>query len=445
MIKNVVKKMSVPQIIVGGYSTLILLGTILLALPISTVQGIWTPFFDAFFSSTSAVTVTGVTIFETATYWSLFGQIVLLFLIEVGGLGFMSIWVLLYQNIIGPPNLKSRLVMSESFDLSTRENVTFRVWYILKFSMVVQGMGLLLLSFAFVPEYGFIKGLYYSLFHSVSAFTNGGLDLFTNSLVDFQTNPYILLVMMLLVITGGLGFIVWDELLDFPKKRTLSIYTKVVLTTTLALFAVGTFLFWLSERQTGTFDHLSYGEQFLNYLMLSVTVRSSGFTNIHFTHLSHSSLMLSLVLIFIGASSGSTGGGIKVSTFAVVLITIVRFFQGKKPTVFNRTLGENTVRRAFIILTVGIFFIILGTFALSLTETLYNNLGFEYLVTEVISALGAVGISLGMTPHLTLPGKMIIIILMLIGRVGILTFLWSILGEKRESRINYPEIDLLVG
>ena len=132
--------------------------------------------------------------------------------------------------------------MSESFDLSTRENVTFRVWYILKFSMVVQGMGLLLLSFAFVPEYGFIKGLYYSLFHSVSAFTNGGLDLFTNSLVDFQTNPYILLVMMLLVITGGLGFIVWGELLDFPKKRTLSIYTKVVLTTTLALFAVGTFL-----------------------------------------------------------------------------------------------------------------------------------------------------------------------------------------------------------
>ena len=140
MIKNVVKKMSVPQIIVGAYSTLILLGTILLALPISTVQGIWTPFFDAFFSSTSAVTVTGVTIFETATYWSLFGQIVLLFLIEVGGLGFMSIWVLLYQNIIGPPNLKSPLVMSESFDLSTRENVTFRVWYILKFSMVVQGI-----------------------------------------------------------------------------------------------------------------------------------------------------------------------------------------------------------------------------------------------------------------------------------------------------------------
>lgn len=445
MIQNLIKKMSVPQIIVGAYVALILIGTILLALPISTAQRIWTPFFDAFFSSTSAVTVTGVTIFETATYWSLFGQIVLLFLIEVGGLGFMSIWVLLYQNIIGPPDLKSRMVMSESFDLSTSENVLDRVWYILKFALLVQGIGLLLLSFAFVPVHGLIKGLYYSLFHSISAFTNGGLDLFTNSLVDFQTNPYILIVMMLLVITGGLGFIVWDELLNYPKKRKLSIYTKIVLITTSSLFAIGTVLFWLSETQTGTFDHLSPGEQFLNYLMLSVTVRSSGFTNIDFTHLSHSSLMLSLVLIFIGASSGSTGGGIKVSTFAVVLITIVRFFQGKKPTVFNRTLADKTLQRSFIVFAVGIFFAILGTFALSLTETLYNNLGFEFIVTEVISALGAVGISLGMTPHLTIPGKFIIIILMLIGRVGILTFLWSILGEKRESRINYPEIDLLVG
>ena len=442
MLTDFIKKLSVPQIIVGAYTTLIL---ILLALPISTAQRIWTPFFEAFFSSTSAVTVTGVTLFETATYWSYFGKTVLLLLIEIGGLGFMSIWILFYQNLVGAPNLKSRMVMSESFDLSTSENVLDRVWYILKFALLVQGIGLLLLSFAFVPEHGLIKGFYYSLFHSISAFTNGGLDLFTNSLVDFQTNPYVLIVMMLLVITGGLGFIVWGELLDYPKKRKLSIYTKIVLITTTSLFAIGTVLFWLSERQTGTFDHLSSGEQFLNYLMLSVTVRSSGFTNIDFTHLSHSSLMLSLVLIFIGASSGSTGGGIKVSTFAVVLITIVRFFQGRKPTVFNRTLADKTLQRSFIVFAVGIFFAILGTFALSLTETLYNNLGFEFIVTEVISALGAVGISLGMTPHLTIPGKFIIIILMLIGRVGILTFLWSILGEKRESRINYPEIDLLVG
>lgn len=445
MITNFVRKMSVPQIIVGAYASLIVIGAILLSLPISTTQRIWTPFFDAFFSSTSAVTVTGVTIFETATYWSYFGQIVLLFLIEIGGLGFMSIWILFYQNLIGQPDLKSRMVMSKSFDLDSSENVLDRVWYILKFALFVQGIGSLLLSFSFIPEYGFTKGFYYSIFHSISAFTNGGLDLFTNSLIDFQTNGYVLIVMMLLIVTGGLGFIVWGELLDYRKTKKISIYTKLVLITTAALWVIGTFFFWLSERHSGSFDHLTYGEKFLNYLMLSVTVRSSGFSNIDFTHLSHSSLMLSLVLIFIGASSGSTGGGIKVSTFAVVLITIVRFFQGRKPTVFNRTLAEKTVQRSFLVFAVGIFFVVVGTFALSLTETLYNNLGFEFIVTEVISALGSVGVSMGMTPHLSIPGKVIIMMLMIIGRVGILTFLWSILGEKRESRINYPEIDLLVG
>ena len=164
--------MSVPQIIVGAYASLIVIGAILLSLPISTTQRIWTPFFDAFFSSTSAVTVTGVTIFETATYWSYFGQIVLLFLIEIGGLGFMSIWILFYQNLIGQPDLKSRMVMSKSFDLDSSENVLDRVWYILKFALFVQGIGSLLLSFSFIPEYGFTKGFYYSIFHSISAFTN---------------------------------------------------------------------------------------------------------------------------------------------------------------------------------------------------------------------------------------------------------------------------------
>ncbi len=440
-----IKKLSVPQIIVGAYASLILIGTILLALPMSSVQRIWTPFFDAFFSSTSAVTVTGVTIFETATYWSYFGKTVLLLLIEIGGLGFMSIWFLFYQNLIGSPNLKSRMVMTESFELSSSENVLDQVWTILGFSLIAQAIGALLLAFAFIPDYGFFEGLYFSVFHSVSAFTNGGLDLFTNSLINFQTDPYVLIVMMLLIVVGGLGFIVWIDLLNYRQTKKLSVYTKIVLITTASLWVFGTLFFWLSERKTGTFDHLSYGEQFLNYLLLSVTVRSSGFTNIDFTHLSPSSLILAQCLIFIGASSGSTGGGIKVSTFAVLLITIIRFFQGKKSIVFNRTLTTKTVQRAFFIFTVGVFFITAGTFALSLTENLQEGLGIEYLFTEVVSALGAVGLSMGLTPHLSIAGQVIIIILMLIGRVGVLTFLWSIIGDKRESRINYPEINLLVG
>lgn len=440
-----IKKLSVPQIIVGAYTILILVGTLLLALPISSAQRIWTPTLDAFFSSTSAVTVTGVTILDTASYWSYFGKTVLLFLIEIGGLGFMSIWVLFYQNLIGRPNLKSRMVMSESFDLSSSESVMDRVWAILRFALVAQLIGAVLLALYFLPEFGLAKGSYFSVFHSVSAFTNGGLDLFSTSLLDFQTNEFVLIVTMLLIITGGLGFIVWDEILNYRKKKKLSIYTKVILITTGILYVIGTALYWLSERNTLAFANLDTGHQLLNYLMLSVTVRSSGFTNIDFTHLSFSSLILTNFLIFIGASSGSTGGGIKVSTLAVVVMTIVRFFQGRKPTVFNRTISGDTVKRAFFIFTIAIFLVGIGTFALSLTETLPDGIGSEYIVTEVVSALGSVGISMGLTPHLTVPGKFIIIILMLIGRVGILTFLWSIIGEKRESRLNYPEINFLVG
>ena len=171
---NFIKKLSVPQIIVGAYASLILIGAILLSLPIASAQGIWTPFFDAFFSSTSAVTVTGVTILETATYWSYFGKTTLLLLIEIGGLGFMSIWILFYLNLIGSPDLKTRMVMSESFDLSSSENVLDRVWTILKFSLVVQAIGTVFLAFSFIPEYGWLEGSYFSVFHSVSAFTNGG-------------------------------------------------------------------------------------------------------------------------------------------------------------------------------------------------------------------------------------------------------------------------------
>lgn len=426
-------------------TVLILVGTLILTLPISSASHEWTSFLDAFFSSTSAVTVTGVTILDTSTYWSLFGKTILMLLIEVGGLGFMSIWVIMLNTLGNQPNLKQRMVMTESFDLQTGESVSKRVWYIIRFSLIAQLIGAFLLGVAFIPEYGFFKGIYYSVFHSASAFTNGGLDLFSNSLHDFQTHSYVLIVMMLLIMTGGLGFIVWGELLRYRKTKKMSIYTKVVLITTGILWILGALLFWLSERGTGTFSDLSVFDQILNYLMLSVTTRSSGFSNVSFTHLSMSSIILTNILIFIGASSGSTGGGIKVSTLGVIFIVIKRTFQGQQAVVFGRTLSRETVQRAFLIFVVAIFFAGAGTFALSITETLPDLIGFEYILTEAVSALGAVGLSLGLTPHLTVPGKFIIILLMLIGRVGVLTFIWSIVGEKRQARINYPETDLLVG
>lgn len=439
------ERFSISQILVLLYTIVILIGTVLLTLPIASATGNWTSFFDAFFTSTSAVTVTGVTIVDTATYWSYFGKTILMILIEVGGLGIMAFWIIFYQTLVGQPNLKQRLIISESLSLSAGESILTRVWEIIRFTFVVQVIGAFLLSFAFIPQYGLGKGLYFSLFHSVSAFTNGGLDLFSNSLTDFQTNPYVLVVMMLLVITGGLGFLVWDDLLHYRERKKLRIYTKVVLITTSILWLLGIVFFWIAERNTPTFNHLSLSDQFFNYMLLSVTVRSSGFTNVDFTHLSTASILLINILIFIGASSGSTGGGIKVSTLAVIFIVIIRSFQGKKPVIFNRTISQETIRRAFFIFTVAILFVAFGSFALAITEHLPEGIGMAYIVTEVVSALGSVGISLGMTPYLSIAGKWILIILMLIGRVGVMTFLWSLFGEKRETRINYPEKDFIVG
>ncbi len=439
------EKFSVPQIIVVTYILFISLGTFLLALPISSTSGEWTSFLDSLFASTSAVSVTGVTIFDTLTYWNYFGKTVLMFLIEIGGLGFMTIWILLYHVVIGQPNLKQRMVVSETLNLSSNKTILEHIIYIIRIALGIQLLGTILLSFSFVGKLGLLKGIYYALFHSISAFTNGGLDLFSNSLINFQENPYVLIVIMLLIIAGGLGFIVWGDLLNYHKTRQLRVYTKIVLITTSILWIVGMVLFWFAERGNNTFEHLSSGHQAINYLFLSVTTRSSGFSNVNFTNLSLGSILLINTLVFIGASTGSTGGGIKVSTLAVLFIVILRSFQGRKPVIFNRNINTKTVRNAFFIFTIAMMIVIFSTFLLTLTETLPANFEIQHIFTEVVSALGVVGISLGLTPYLSSIGKIIIILLMLIGRVGVMTFLWSLIGEKRETRINYPDINLMIG
>ena len=439
------EKFSVPQIIVVTYILFIMLGAFLLSLPISSMSGEWTSLLDSLFASTSAVSVTGVTIFDTLTYWNYFGKTVLIFLIEIGGMGFMTIWILLYYTIIGRPNLKQRMVVSESLNLSPNKTILQHVWYIIRIALIIQLVGMVLLSFPFVEEYGNLKGLYYALFHSISAFTNAGLDLFSNSLINFQDNPYVLIVTMLLVMSGGLGFIVWDDLLNYKETKKLRIYTKIVLITTSILWLLGMILFWVAENGEGIFDHLSFGNKIVNYLFLSVTTRSSGFTNVNIANLSPGSILLASLLIFIGASSGSTAGGIKVSTLAVIFIVILRSFQGKKATVFNRKINSHTARRAFFIFTVATLIVALGTFVLTLTEHLPAGFGIEHIFMEVVSALGLVGISLGLTPYLSALGKILLILLMLIGRVGVMTFLWSLVGDKRESRIDYPNINIIIG
>src|SRR5699024_7304502 len=251
---NIIKRLSIAQTIVLAYIFVITCGAILLWLPFSSASGEWTAFIDALFTATSATAVTGQVTLNTAAHWNYFGKTVIIALIEIGGLGFMTIWIIFYYYILKHrPNLRQRRLVSESLSLSNDGDKTQqKVSSIVRFALSVQLIGAILLSFVFIPEFGTIKGIYFSFFHSISAFCNAGFDLLGNSLIDYQNNPFILLVIAGLIMSGGLGFIVWGDLIDYRKNRKLSRYSKVVLTVTVSLWLLGTILFWFSEHKNGT-------------------------------------------------------------------------------------------------------------------------------------------------------------------------------------------------
>ncbi len=443
---NLFKKLSIAQTIVLAYAGFITLGAILLWLPFSSNSGDWTPFIDALFTATSATAVTGQVTLNTAAHWNYFGKTVIITLIEVGGLGFMTIWIIFYNYILKQkPNLKQRQVVTESLSLSRGENLLSKVWSIVRFALTVQLIGAILLGTVFIPEYGIAKGLYFSFFHSISAFCNAGFDLFGDSLIGYQDNPLVLFVIAFLIVAGGLGFIVWEDLLNFRKTRKLRKYSKIVLVTTGFLWILGTIVFGIAEYRNGTFAHLSPMDQLINYFFLSVTPRTAGFANIDYADLSLASIFLTIVLMFIGATSGSTGGGIKVTTLFVIGLAIYRSMNYNKTNIMHRTISFDTIRRSFFIFSSGILIASVASIILLFTETIPDGFGIEYVLIEVFSCLGTVGLTMGLTPSLTFVGKIILILLMLIGRVGVMTFLWSLTDRTRESTIQYPEMNLLVG
>ncbi len=442
---KLLNKLSIPQIIMLAYATLILTGGLLLSLPFSSADGIWTPFIDALFTATSATAVTGQVTLNTAAHWNYIGKTILLSLIEIGGLGFMTIWVIFYNYLVGRPNLKQRQVVLESLSLSGGDQLEVQISSILKIAFSIQLIGALLLSIVFIPDYGLGEGIYFSIFHSISAFCNAGFDIIGDSLIGYQDNAYILLVIAGLIMSGGLGFIVWEDLLSFPKNRKLRNYSKIVLTTTVSLWILGMLLFWSMESGNGTFDHLSFGDRLANFFFLSVTPRTAGYVNIDYAALSLGSIFLTILFMFIGASSASTGGGIKVTTLVVMLIVIYHSIRNEQPRLFHRGISSDTIRRAFFIFGSAILIAGAASFVLLNTETIPEDFGIEYILIEVFSCLGTVGLTMGLTPQLTMIGKMILILLMLIGRVGVITFLWSFTKKHHESRVHYVDMNILVG
>lgn len=439
------------QFITLGFGGIILIGSLLLTLPMFTNSGEGTPFIDALFTATSATCVTGLTTLTTSEHWNMGGQLIILGLIEVGGLGFMMMPFIFFAVMKRKVGLMTRIIISESLNLDGLSGVIKLMYYILRFAIGFQLLGAILLAVDFIPTYGIGKGIWYAIFHSISAFCNAGFDLFGDSLVGFQGNAYVLLVISGLIIAGGLGFIVWQDLMAFRKTKKLSLHSKLALTVSISLLIFGTIVFYISESG-GRFivNDTSPINRFANMLFMSVTARTAGYFSVDYGNVSQAGILFTIVLMFIGGTSGSTAGGLKTTTFGVLLIQTISMLKGRvHAEAFHRTIRPSVVSRALTLFFITLTLCIAVTMVMSVTEVLPRFRGIEYLLFETFSAFGTVGLTMGLTPSLSLMGKLLIIALMYIGRVGILTVGFSLtmrlMKKANGGHYKLPEESVIIG
>lgn len=439
----------IPQIVSLVFLLLILAGTGLLMLPTVTKSGEGTNFLDALFTATSAICVTGLSALTVADHYNIWGQGILLILIEIGGIGFMSIPVFFYILARKRVHLSTRMILRETLNLDRMSGEIHLAWYIIRIAFLFQVSGAVLLSFAFVPRFGWRQGLWYSVFHAISAFCNAGFDLFGNSMVGFQNEPFVLGVVSFLIIAGGLGFLVWFDLLHRASKKR-SLHSRLAWITMIVLIVLGTVGFFLTEKNSQLITGDSVIERFFQYLFLAVTPRTAGFFSIDYGQMSQASLMLTMMLMYIGGTSGSTAGGLKTTTFAVLIIKVRSLLKGRSQAeIFGRTIKESAVSRAFTLFFLTLSLCFISIFLLSITENMPQNptFGLQYIAFEVFSAFGTVGLTMGLTPYLSVFGKLLIILLMFIGRVGIMTVAFSLMkkANQREVAYRFPEERVMIG
>lgn len=449
-LKKIDKHLSAVQVIALGFFTLIFVGGSLLTLPIFSRSGEATNFIDALFTATSAVCVTGLTTLNTALHWNPAGQVLIMILIELGGLGFMTMPVMLYFILRKKITLSTRILLREALNLDDMSGAFRLMIYILKLTACIQITGAILLSFQFVPEFGWRKGIFFGIFHSISAFCNAGFDLMGDSLAPYQQNPFVLLVVACLIISGGLGFIVWRDLLEFKQYRKFSLHSKIALITTISLLVVGLITFFFTENNAATLtvEGTNFFQRLANTFFMSVTPRTAGFYSINYMHMTSAGLIMTMFLMYVGGTSGSTAGGLKTTTFAVLVIQIKSIFKGRTRAEFQgRTIRESTVFRAFTLFFITLTLCVLSISILTITETIPKNSGIEYIAFEVFSAFGTVGLTMGLTPELTMVGKIIIMLMMYIGRVGIYTVGFSLMtrGQKQQAKFKYPDESVMIG
>ncbi|MDD3839556.1 MAG: TrkH family potassium uptake protein [Clostridia bacterium] len=426
---------------------LIISGGILLNLPISSKDGNSVGFLNALFTATSAVCVTGLVVVDTATHWTLFGQIIIIILIQIGGLGFMALTTL-FALIVGKKiTLRERLVMQEALNQFSIEGVVRLTKNLLIVTLLIEGMGALLLSTRFVYYYGPVKGIYYSVFHSISAFCNAGFDLVGGfrSLTPFFNDVVINIVIMSLIVVGGLGFTVLVNIATKRQFDKFSLHTKLVIYVTGFFIALGFIVFMLLEYSNpGTLRGMPFQEKVLASLFQSVTPRTAGFNTIPIDNLTNASKFFTIILMFIGGSPASTAGGIKTVTFAVVILSVWANIKGREDVeIFQKRVKRQIVSRALVVTVLALLLVIVVTMILSITE----KAEFLNILFEVASAFGTVGLSAGITTELSTAGKIIIMITMFSGRVGPLTIVTALAKRqaKNKAPIKYPEDRVIVG
>lgn len=458
MIKFMKQKMnSTSRIIFWGFFTVILLGAIILSLPVCAADGKGTNFVDALFTATTSVCVTGLVTVPTFSHWSIFGKIIILALIQLGGLGVICIatgfLVLIRKRI----TLTSRKIIQESYNLDTSQGMVVLVLKIIKTTALIEFLGAVGLSVRFIPQYGVIKGIIYSVFHSISAFCNAGIDLLgDSSLIPYVYDTYFNVVMIMIIISGGLGFIVWWEIIDLLKlamkkqfspskiwERT-SLHSKIVLVMTGLLLILGFVVVMLLEYSNPeSIGNMSLGHKVLASAFQSVTLRTAGFCTVAQGGFKVSTSMIMCIFMLIGGSPVGTAGGIKTTTFAIILIEVLSVVRGKDDAeAFRRKIDKENVRTALTVITISLVAAFSAMVILSETE----GASMKVIMYEVFSAVGTVGLSMDFTPTLSTMGKAVIIVLMFMGRIGPITMATTFAAKQVGAKeIELPERRIIIG
>jgi trk system potassium uptake protein TrkH len=439
------RRLTPPQFLVLGFALIIVSGGLLLSLPVSTTNGEGLPLVDALFTATSATCVTGLVVVDTGTYFSVFGQVVIMALIQVGGLGFMTMSTLIALVLRKRISLRERLILQEAMNQVSMEGIVRLIRKVLLYSLTIELAAAILFAVRWSFDYSAGRAIYMGVFHAVSMFNNAGFDLIGHfrSLMPYADDPLINIVAMSLIILGGIGFIVISDLMEYGKKRKLSLHSKVVLSMTGFLIVFGAIVIFLFEyTNPKTLGALNSTGKVLASFFQSVTPRTAGANTLDIAGLRQATQFFIIILMFIGASPGSTGGGIKTTTFTTLIGAVIAMIRGKEDIVlFRYRLAKDRIYKAITLTILALFLVVFMTMLLSTTE----DHSFLMILFEVTSAFGTVGLSMGLTPELTAFGKIIIMITMFAGRLGPITLAYALQPKTERELYRHPEGKIIIG